>query len=289
MRISVALGAMMFYPVRSTMAIARTAGFDAVELMLTPSIIRRGVDYYRDVADAASVEVVSVHARLHYSDVALETKIASDCESVRFAAGLDACDCVVLHYPTSRTGDLTHVRAWLDTICEQRARSRPTLRIAVENRAENYDGTMRQQLDNLDRLRIVAGEWGVDVTLDIAHAASFGMDPAIAIDAVAPKLANVHISDARTRHYRGGILNGVLRDHLIPGSGDIDLRSVADRLRFHGYTGLVTLELSPVSLRVYWPWAPARLLSGARDTLRRHGLVDGMDASTGASTQRQVR
>jgi sugar phosphate isomerase/epimerase len=118
---------------------------------------------------------------------------------------------------------------------------------------------------------------------------SFGLDPVGAIDSVAPRLANVHISDAREKRYRGGILNGLFRDHLAPGAGDVDLSAIADRLHHHGYTGLVTLELSPVSLRAYWPWAPVRFLTSAREELLRCGFGDGLDASAGASSQRQVR
>jgi sugar phosphate isomerase/epimerase len=289
MRITIAAGAMTFYPVKSTLAISRDAGFDAVELLLTPTMLRRGAERYQSLAEEMMTDIASVHARLHYRDVGLAEKIESDRQSIRFAARLDTCDCVVLHPPTSRTGDLGDIRRWLDALCDEREALGSTLGLAIENRPENHDGTIRQQLDNLDRLRIVAGEWDVDVTLDIAHAASFGIDPIVAIDAVAPRLRNIHLSDARATHYRGGIMNGLFRDHQVPGSGSIDIRAVSDRLRHHGYTGLVTLELSPVSLRAYWPWAPARILSAAHRYLVRNGLSDELDASAGASSQRQMR
>ncbi|HUG14429.1 MAG TPA: TIM barrel protein, partial [Thermomicrobiales bacterium] len=177
--------------------ISRRAGFRLVELLLTPTMLRVGPEHYQCIADDAGIDIASVHARLHYRDVGLDEKIESDRRSIRFAAHIGACECLVLHTPMSRSGDLSDVRLWLDALCAERDRARPSLRLAMENRADNHDGTTQQQLDSLERLRVVASEWGAHVTLDIAHAASFGVDPVVAIDTVAPRLVNVHLSDAR--------------------------------------------------------------------------------------------
>ncbi|HUG14991.1 MAG TPA: hypothetical protein VMM78_08205, partial [Thermomicrobiales bacterium] len=88
---------------------------------------------------------------------------------------------------------------------------------------------------------------------------------------------------------RGGLLNGLFRDHQTPGTGTIDVRAISERLRQLGYTGLVTLELSPVSLRSFWPWAPERILASARERMSYSGLTEETNASAEAPSGRHVR
>lgn len=289
MELTCAVGAMTLYPASAMMSIAGKAGFDAVELLLTPVMLRRGSGYYSSLAAHYGVGISSVHARLHFRNVSANEKIASDCASVRFASQVEDCQAIVLHPPVTRTGELTPVWRWLDAVCSERERARPQLHLALENRPDNHDGTSRQQIDNLERLRFIASEWGVGITLDIAHAASFGIDPLVAIDAVAARLVNVHISDVRDVRYRGGLLNGLFRDHRVPGEGVLEISDILDRLLQHEYDGLLTVELSPLSLRAFWPWSPARVLSDTRLRLLGQGIDGVQDSSTGATSQRQIR
>jgi sugar phosphate isomerase/epimerase len=158
--------------------------------------------------------------------------------------------------------------AWLDAICMERDAVRPDLQLAIENRSLNHDGTPVQLLDNLDMLRSVAGEWALGITLDLAHAASHGIDLDEAITAVLPNLVNVHISDAHPRATRGGVRSGLLRDHQIPGTGCLPLRDAIDQLTVGSYGGPLTLELSPLSLRAYNPREARRRLAESVATLR---------------------
>ena len=89
---------------------------------------------------------------------------------------------------------------WLDAI-SQRGQKAPTQNwlLRIENRGENHDGIELQYLDDTGRLRRLAEEWDLSIALDIAHAASHGADLIDSIVTCLPRLANVHLSDARTR------------------------------------------------------------------------------------------
>jgi sugar phosphate isomerase/epimerase len=239
-----------------------------------------------DRAARSGVPVLSVHAALRYRPVSLRQKIEDDRASIRFAGAINGSNVLVLHPPLTGptlSADLNH---WLAAVTDERGRVNPALRLAIENRGENWDGVGPQLFDDLHRMRSVASEWGLDITFDLAHAASFDIDLLEAVDAVAPRLANVHLSDALDRRLRGGIRNGLLRDHRIPGTGRLPIGAVIERLREHGYRGPLTIELSPMSLRAWWPASAGRALRQAvvavSDAVPQQGLPTGVRSHRGA-------
>jgi sugar phosphate isomerase/epimerase len=74
----------------------------------------------------------------------------------------------------------------------------------------------------------------------------------------------VHLSDARPGRTRsGGLLNGLLRDHHLPGDGELPLAAVFDLLERRSYHGLLTIEPSPYSLRAWLPPHAQRRMTAA--------------------------
>lgn len=288
MLVSVAIGALPGYPIQSAMALVRNAGADGVEVMLSPRSAQTSGARVALVSEQVGIPVLSVHAALRLRHVGLTVKTQDDLASLRFAGGVPTCRVLVLHPPLTGPRPSADLERWLDAVVNERERTSPSLRLALENRAENHDGTPPQFLDDLERLRTIAGEWGVDVTLDLAHAASFGVDLVEAVQVVLPRLANVHLSDAFERSLRGGLRNGLFRDHRVPGTGILPLAAVLDRLSGNEYKGLVTLELSPVSLRAWWPGRAARLLRTAVGTVRA-SIPPARGMSSGVATRRHTR
>jgi sugar phosphate isomerase/epimerase len=276
---TIAVGALPFYPVGTTLNVARAAAADGVELLVTPSLLRRGAEQYAALALERQLPILSVHALLRYTGAALAQQTAEDCASIAFAAAIPTCEAVVVHPPLTGARPSPDLNRWLNAICAAREDSaNPDLMIGLENRPENHDGSGEQLLDDLERLRRLAGEWDLGLTYDMAHAASRGVDVVEAVKLGAPRLVNVHLSDAGERSYRGGIRNGLFRDHRLPGTGSLPLAEVITALQRAGYDGLVTLEPSPASLRAWWPLAPRRLLRDAVADMR--SLASGAPAST---------
>ena len=279
MELSIAVGALPFYPFDRTLAIARDAGVSHVEVLLSRRLISIGGESISAIAARTGVAVLTTHAILSLRHESLDQKLAADVASIRTAATIDSCRSIVLHPPTDHAGSAGSVEWWLDAIVKTRERERPSLDLALENRAENWDGTPAQWLDDIGRLTAIAGEWGMRVCLDLAHAASFGLDLASAIQAARPQLINVHLSDAHPRRFRGGLLNGLFRDHALPGSGILAIDDALTTLAALSYRGPLTLELSPVSQRAWLPSAPRCRLSAAVADIRQR--VDAQSASPG--------
>jgi len=273
MRISVAIGALPGYPLCSTLAIASEAHADGVELLLSSGMSATNPLATQQLADEVNIPITSLHAVLRFRSTTFDRKLADDCASIRFAAGLRDCAVVVLHPPLTGARPSAQLNRWLADIVSERDRTRPDLRLALENRAQNHDGVERQLLDDLSTLRSVAGEWDVHLTLDLAHAASWGTHVTDAVDTVMSRLVNLHLSDSRSSTMRGGIRNGLYRDHLLPGDGYLPIDEVIHRLTQHAYDGQITIELSPVSLRAWWPPSARRRLREAVNTVRAMSRV----------------
>lgn len=287
MQLSIAVGALMFYPLSTTLRIARSAGADAVEVMLTNRLQAYGGSAITEQAHRAGVTVASAHAALSFRDESLDEKTASDMASIRTAAAIDGCCVLVLHTPLDASGRISTIQHWLDAIVEFRERLDPTLTLAIENRAQNWDGTPGQWLDDMHRLASVAGEWGARVCLDLAHAASFGLDLATCIEATGPVLANIHLSDACDRQLRGGVLNGLYRDHLLPGDGTLPLNDAIGQLSAIDYSGPLTLEFSPRSLGIWLPGVPQRRLSRTVSDVRARIAATAISSAQPARSKRQ--
>ncbi len=287
MHLSIAVGALTFYPLDVTLAIARDAGVQDAEVLLTPRMLARGGAAIASRGRRAGVAMTSAHAVLALRRETLDEKTAMDIASIRTAAGIEECRSIVLHTPLTANGEPSAVEHWLDAVVETRERARPSLDLALENRAENWDGTPDQWLDDLGRLAAIAGEWGARVCLDLAHAASVDLDLAAAVAAVRPQLVNVHVSDARPRRFRGGLLNGLFRDHALPGQGVLALDDALAALAASRYTGPLTIELNPVSLRAWLPGAPRRRLRGV--VIDLHRRIEALPAATEEPAPRSHR
>ena len=93
-------------------------------------------------------------------------------------------------------------------------------------------------IDNADKLlRIIAdiSHPLLGANLDIGHSAVAGDDIGLTIEQLGNKIWNIHLEDIK----RG------VHNHLIPGEGDINFRSLKTALDRVGYNSFITLELYP--------------------------------------------
>ena len=149
--------------------------------------------------------------------------------------------------------------------------------IGLENRPENHDGSGDQLLDDLERLRRLAGEWGLGLT------STWRTRPVVAWtwwrqSSLSPRLVNVHLSDAGERSVSGRHPQWLRFGPSATRNWEPSLAEVMTALQRAGYDGLVTLEPSPASLRAWWPLAPRPAVRDAVADMR--SLVSGAPAST---------
>ena len=254
MELSLSTGCIYIYPLRSIFSIARESGFAGVELVVSPEVELRGGRYVRRLAESYGLTVFSLHPPIlpfpgwsdyrtivpRLIDLALEV-------GARY---------VVLHPPNARSLADDRGRRYVEALTDGLRRTEGTdLRIAIENRAFFRPQDRRYVLSDLRELRAFADELDLPLVLDTSHAATTSYSLAESYHIVADRLVNVHFSDLRSPPwpFRTPYLHTYLKHHQIPGDGQLPLADLLGRLATDGYCGPITLEISPIALRIWWP------------------------------------
>jgi fructoselysine 3-epimerase len=98
---------------------------------------------------------------------------------------------------------------------------------------EYEPGLLIERCEELASLIEDMGSPLLGANLDLGHSHVLEEDPETVIRCLSPRIFHCHIEDIRARkHY-----------HLIPGTGDVDFRSLFAILKKHGYQGFATVEL----------------------------------------------
>jgi sugar phosphate isomerase/epimerase len=281
LKFSLSTGTLYPYPLRLVCRWARQAGFDGVELVINPEAAIRGGPAVRQIAQAEGMELLSAHPtviplpgwRERDGGMARTIDLAQE-------AGIGL---VVMHTPRSASLDEGDGLVFRQRIVRWQSQlAAGGLRMAVENKAIRAEAQWHYALTPLDRLRAFADRHDLGLVLDTAHAGTAGEDLLDARRLFGDRLVNVHLSDLGGRLPLAGFsqVRRFFGEHRFPGMGDLALSDLLGELGGSGYAGLVTLEVSPWSVRAWWPPAVRRYLARACDWMRQ------MAGSAGSGTQR---
>jgi len=271
LNLSLSTGSLYIYPLRAVLRMARQAGFDGVEIGVNPEVVARGGQAVRRLVEAEGLALFSVHPTLlpipgwreRHGGLGRTIQLAQ-------AAGAGV---LVFHVPRSTSLDMGPALVLQQDIERWQARLAGSgLRLAIENKSIQSRADWSLALSPIDRLLAFAERYDLGLVLDTTHAGSAGVDILAARRAFEGRLANVHLSDLGGRHLLAAqpLLVSVLEQHGFPGSGRLPLAALLADLAGSGYGGPVTLEVSPVGLRVWWPPAVRRRLARAAAWMRRH-------------------
>ncbi len=223
-------------------------------MVVSPEVELRGGSYIRRLAESYGLTVFSLHPPIlpfpgwadyrvavpRLIDLALEVGVGH----------------IVLHPPDAHSLADGRGRHYMEALTEGLQRIEGTdLRIAIENRAFFRSQDQRYVLGDLRELRAFADELDLPMVLDTSHAATSTYSLAEAYPLLADRLVNVHLSDMRSPPWplSGWYLHTYLKHHQIPGDGQLPLANLLSNLAADGYCGPITLEISPVALRIWWP------------------------------------
>lgn len=243
MEILVSTGSLPWLPLDERFRLAREAGADGVELLLTPGLVHRDPARITTTSQREGVPIRVVHAVLRLRSPSGERLKEDLVVSARFAEKLPDCRVLVIHPPRH-----TSLRHWIEGIRTMARHSTGRVTLALETPGQHHPADRPVPFDSLEYFLRFAEEWQVGIAFDTAHAASLGWDLLAALRAGFPKLAVIHLSDATADDWRVGLLNGLLRDHRLPGSGVLPLGASLQLLTKLGFHGFVTLEFSPFAL-----------------------------------------
>jgi sugar phosphate isomerase/epimerase len=214
----------------TTFEMASRLGYDGVEVMVWTDPISQDPDALQRLSDYYQLPVVAVHAPTllvtqRVWGIDPWPKLERSCEvAAQVGAGT-----VVVHPPfrwqreyaqrfeagIRQLAGRTGVRLAVENMFPWRARGRE-----LQAYLPSWDPTDRDY---------------DDVTLDLSHTATAGSDALAMADALADRLAHVHLADG----------SGSNKDeHLVPGRGTQPCAELLERLGSRGWAGNVVVEVS---------------------------------------------
>ncbi|HET6754681.1 MAG TPA: sugar phosphate isomerase/epimerase [Jiangellaceae bacterium] len=227
----VGLSTASVYPqgVATAFEMARSLGYDGVEVMVWTDPVSQDVDELAALARRHRLPVLSVHAPC----LLITQRVWSPDPWERLSRSVEAArtlgaPVVVVHPPFRWQRD--YARGFVDGVAELEKES--GIAIAVENMypwraagreiaayAPDWDPTDEPYAHN---------------TLDLSHTAVSGSDAMAMADALGDRLAHVHLADG----------TGSARDeHLVPGRGNQPCTALLERLVRSGWSGAIVLEV----------------------------------------------
>jgi len=254
LKLSLSTGSLYHLPLHTTFSLARDSGFAGIELVESLETFLRGGAYVRRLSQKYALPVFSVHPPIvSYPGHRRAGRVLP--RLIALAQQVD-CPLVVLHTPKTTATETT---AWSEFVrAVQNRHAYGQVQVSLENGGLYRDSDADFLLHDLHRLRAFADHHDLLLTLDTAHAGTAGYDLWEAYDLLDGRLANVHYSDwvQRPLFLKWQPLYTLFRHHQMPGQGGLPLEGFLRTLLARGYSGVLTLEVSPLALRA---WRPSRV------------------------------
>jgi sugar phosphate isomerase/epimerase len=270
LRIALSTASLYAYPLRYVFGLARDIGFDGLELVLSPEAFIRGSAYVRRLSHEYGLPILTLHPpmipirrwREHHELLPQMSLLARELD----------CQLIIIHAPRALSLNEGLGRRYseaVETCVKELGRSFP--RLSLENQAVFQAEDRRCMLANPANLCSFADEHDLVLTLDTSHAGSYPYGLLEAYQMFGSRLGNIHLSD-----FRSGLsipswfnLHSYFKHHQIPGDGDLPLLELLQLLKADSYDGLITLEISPVSLHAWWPRRARRNLTRCLDFVKK--------------------
>jgi len=208
---------------------ARTLGYDGVELMVWTDPVSQDIDKVAELSQRYQLPVLSIHAPC----LLITQRVWSPDPWVRLARSVEAAErlgasTVVVHPPFRWQRD--YARGFVKGVAELEAES--GVAVAVENMYP-WRAAGRE-------IAAYAPDWDPTdepydhITLDLSHTAVSGSNPLAMADALGDRLTHVHMADGTA---------SARDEHLIPGRGNQPCAELLDRLARQGWSGSIILEV----------------------------------------------
>jgi sugar phosphate isomerase/epimerase len=269
LKISLSTACLYVYPLRWIFALAKRAGFDGVELVISPEVEMRGGAYARKLSEEYGLEIFTVHPPMFQYrgwDKSLMSIAPYLSRALRVTQDVEA-SLLVIHMPKAHDAQTGIGRAFIQEVVGTREKMNGAgPHLALENRPHFRARDAQYILTQPHDLRAFADAHDFPMTLDTAHLGTWDLDLLDAFDFFRGRLANVHLSDLRdvSSHIeRTPALHSYVKQHQLPGAGKLPLRDFLRLLTQEGYDGPVTFELSPTALQIWNPRAVERKLKEA--------------------------
>jgi sugar phosphate isomerase/epimerase len=236
----IGLGTTSVFPMKieDCFSIAKDAGYDGIELMITSDRLSRDINHLKMLQDKYALPIMSLHAPVllltHFvwgTDPEIKLQ-----KTAQFASDLGS-ETVVVHPPFAWQG--AYSENFLDIV--DKISNRTGIVIAVENmfpwKYKNREikaykptwETITRQTPN--------------ITLDFSHAALSGLDSFEIARSLGNKLHHIHLCDGfGINNY--GEKDPVFDEHLPPGKGSQPIAETLEYLAKQGWGGKIVAEIN---------------------------------------------
>jgi sugar phosphate isomerase/epimerase len=274
MRVSLSTGSLYVYPLRWIFALAKRAGFDGVELVISPEVDWRGPAYVKKLSDEFPLPVLTVHPPLYSYPgwSAVNDSYAPIMDKAVALTEAVGARLMVVHTPRALDYADEVGKAFVDKVVAARNSINGSgLRLGLENGAKFSGRDERYILRALPELREFAEKNNLSMTLDTAHIGTCELDLLDSLQWFDGRVANVHLSDLReVPHWLRSQprLHSYFRQHQFPGTGTLPLKQFLRELKRRNYQGTITYELSPLVVDAFTPWRVEKKLRAAVEFVR---------------------
>jgi sugar phosphate isomerase/epimerase len=255
--LSFSTGTLYHFRLNTTFRLVSEAGFDGVELVLGPEVMLRGASHVRQLSQRYGLPILSIHPPIvRYPGQGHPAHLLP--QLIALAEKVN-CDLIVLHTPKTARVEDARWQLFRQVLLHERAGT--GVRVSLENGGIFRSSDRRYLLHDLRRLRAFADRHDLPLTFDTSHAGTSDRELIEAYAAVNGRVVNVHLSDLAQKPLFPDWppLYTFFRHHQLPGDGVLPLAEFVCVLVASGYSGPVTLEVSPVALKA---WSPSRVRKG---------------------------
>jgi len=235
-RISFSTGTFYHRRAAYSLALARDAGFDGVELVLGHEYLLAGIDPVRRASVERGVPVLSVHPPF-FPFPGWPRSIREAVPLAANAARNVGAELSIVH-TTLFINERTLTGHHFETAIKRGQEAALGKAVITLENSQYARRARRFMLDDLSRLVAYARAHQCGITFDTCHAGANGEDLLKCAEILGDAVVNIHLSDA-TFHANKPVT------HLMPGEGELPLREFIGALVRNRYEGLITLELHP--------------------------------------------
>ena len=236
-------GCLYEYPMSEVFQIAKTAGYDGIELLISHSNCNVETGRIQEISDEYGIPILSLHSPFLMCEGwgGFWDRIW---RSLVMAMEL-SIPLVNFHPPTSLIprhhldGQLSeYIKVYKELIKDS------SITLTIENlptiatfRRSFINRLFPRMINNMYQIAKFVVDNDIHTTFDTTHIGTTSIDLLEAYAVFRDRIANVHVSD-----YDGRF------QHLLPGTGHLPLKKLLTQLRSDGYEGTITLETCPAAM-----------------------------------------
>ncbi|MFC1716066.1 sugar phosphate isomerase/epimerase family protein [Candidatus Poribacteria bacterium] len=243
MNVILSTGSLYTYSLSEVFDIAKSAGFDGMELLIARGNSSVGIDSIRELTDRYELPILSLHSPFMICDGwgdfwdRIQRSLMMAIElSIPLVNFHPPSGFVLRHHLNEELAE--HIRIYKNMMDGSgivlTIENLPTIRTFRRLFVNRF---LLRTANNMYQIAEFARDNDIHVTFDTTHIGTSGVDLLEAYNVFRDRIENIHLSDYDGRW-----------QHLLPGTGYLPLERLLSQVKADGYDGTITLETCPTAM-----------------------------------------